>query len=366
MMANMKNPKIVRCDVCSVDIEVSEQSFPHFIFRDSVPDNILFACASCNRSVGGREIEFKSYLASLMQASGEYGDVRLDTRIGRTTRYRADISATEQASAEPLIIETKGLTSLSDDRINSATAQLKTYGKAASIKRLVLALPGKISIRLRREVRQSGIELWDAPEIHRRFSNQIAANPNPSFPILLSPNTHLTAHEKLAVTIEQCEPGQRDWVLYQQAIGQLIELCFCPPLSPPIGELPDKHKTNRRDFIVPNRAESGFWRFVQRRYAGDYIVVDAKNSGKPIPKKDVLQISNYLKPYGTGQFAIIFSRKGADDGAKQTLREIWRDNQKMIVVLDDTNAESILIDASAGGEGTQPVEDSIRKFRLSM
>jgi len=366
MTHSPENPRTVRCDVCAVDMELSEHSFPHFIFGETVPDNILFVCASCNRSVGGREIEFTSYLASLMRASGEYGNVLLDARIGRGTRYRADISTTERASAAPLIIEAKGLTSLSDDRVFSAVTQLKTYGKAAAVKRLVLALPGKISIRLRREVRQAGIELWDAAEIHRRFSNQIAANPNPSFAILLFPSTHLTAHEKLAVTIEQCETGQRDWVLYQQAIGQLIELCFCPPLSPPISELPDKHKANRRDFIVPNRAESGFWRFVQRRYSGDYVVVDAKNSGKPIPKKDVLQIANYLKPYGTGQFAIIFSRKGADDSAKQTLREIWRDSQKLIVVLDDADAESILIDASAGGEGTQPIEDYIRKFRLSM
>ena len=105
---------------------------------------------------------------------------------------------------------------------------------------------------------------------------------------------------------------------------------------------------------------------MQVRYLADYIVVDAKNSGKRITKKDVLQIANYLKPQGTGMFGLIICRMGADSGALHTLRVQLLLHQKMIIVLDDRSVEGILIDAGAGGNGTQTIEDLIQQFRLSM
>jgi hypothetical protein len=137
-------------------------------------------------------------------------------------------------------------------------------------------------------------------------------------------------------------------------------------LSAPIGELSDYSGANRRDFILPNAAADGFWYFLRNRYAADYVVVDAKNSAKRITKRDVLQIANYLKPQGTGMFALIFSRLGADSGAFHTLREQWLLSGKMIVVLDDANVETLLTDKTVGGRGTQVLEDLIQKFRLQI
>ena len=57
---------------------------------------------------------------------------------------------------------------------------------------------------------------------------------------------------------------------------------------------------NRRDFIFPNYCDTGFWAFLRSRYGADYIVADAKNYSQNVSRKDILQMSNYLKAHGAG------------------------------------------------------------------
>jgi hypothetical protein len=74
-----------------------------------------------------------------------------------------------------------------------------------------------------------------------------------------------------------------------------LEYLFTPPLAKPIPELTDKDKVNRRDFILPNYTENGFWAFLREKYTTDYIVIDAKNHRGKIKKNEVLQIISATK-----------------------------------------------------------------------
>jgi hypothetical protein len=89
-------------------------------------------------------------------------------------------------------------------------------------------------------------------------------------------------------------------------------LTISPPLSTPIVELSDESGTNRRDIILPNYAERGFWSFVRERYCADFIVVDAKNHADCVGKTEALQVLNYLKAHGAGLLGLIVSRAGGD------------------------------------------------------
>jgi hypothetical protein len=153
---------------------------------------------------------------------------------------------------------------------------------------------------------------------------------------------------------------------YQRLIGRILEDLFCPPLTRPLPEHPDSTRANRRDFIFPNYAVDGFWQFVRSRYAADYIVVDAKNGKGRISKAHVLQIANYLRPHGVGMFGIILCRNGIDNGAKVTMREQWLLNNKLIIALNDTDLENMLLAKAAQGEVTAVLSDRIQDFRLSM
>jgi hypothetical protein len=84
-----------------------------------------------------------------------------------------------------------------------------------------------------------------------------------------------------------------------------------------------------------------------------------------VKKKEVLQIANYLKNFGTGLFGIIISRVGADASAIQTVREQWAHYQKMILILDDTHVVAML-NASVRGDAASVLAKEIQEFRLSM
>jgi hypothetical protein len=354
------------CAICGA-ISPLERAhiIPKALGGDSSPDNLITLCASCHRTMGAREFHFANYLASLMDESGNFLSLRTEAVVGG---YRADIVAQERwgSLTRPVVVECKAQASLTRDRVAAAIYQLKQAEGLEGRPRLVLALPGKVSPAGMEMLQAAGIELWDGNYIAKAFAAQIANQPNPFFSFQLPRPVEPGPHEKILAAIQACPKGKENWSLYQQLVGQLLKLCFCPPLTSPIGELADHSRVNRRDFILPNPAENGFWRYLQRRYSADYIVVDAKNSAKRITKKDILQIANYLKPQGTGMFALIFSRMGADNGAAHTIREQWLLHKKMIVVLDDLIVESILTDSSAGGSGTPPLEDLIQRFRLSM
>jgi hypothetical protein len=104
---------------------------------------------------------------------------------------------------------------------------------------------------------------------------------------------------------------------------------------------------------------------LRTRYLADYIVVDAKN-GKDVTKAHVLQIANYLKAHGVGLFGMILCRHGCDKGAVVTLREQWIVSNKLIIVLNDSDVESMLLAKSAQGDPASVLSDHIQQFRLSM
>jgi len=140
----------------------------------------------------------------------------------------------------------------------------------------------------------------------------------------------------------------------------------CPPLTAPISQSSDEAEANRRDYILPNYAESGFWHFLRESYSADYIVVDAKNSGSEVSKTDALQISNYLKQYGTGLFAMIVCRIGPDNGCIHILREQWAHSRKMVLILNDTDLEKMLLARSSAGRAEELLSSKLQEFRLSM
>ena len=146
-----------------------------------------------------------------------------------------------------------------------------------------------------------------------------------------------------------------------------MEYLFTPPLVKPIPELSDKVLANRRDFILPNYAEKGFWAFMRERYTADYIVVDAKNYRGKVKKNEILQIANYLKPHGAGLFGIIVCRNGGDSaGCEHTIREQWLVNKKLILVLADEDIEKMLINKLDGNPPEDLISRKIEQFRLSM
>ncbi|MCK0551327.1 hypothetical protein [Pseudomonas syringae] len=371
--------KDVSCFYCGkiADRYLSEHVYPQYLWNDNSKfrQNVIFSCSECNgrsRPVPS-DVEFIKFLSDLMRRSNEYADVAQEAIIGNASRHRADILASYGKSSKrtKLLIECKSCGYPKLTRIHGQIEQLKSYAVTYGECQPVLAIPATLNDSDSKALKAAGIELWDLDFLAQHFSRQLPDAEPGYFKSLLARRVErgpkLTREDQLSSRLKECVPGKRDWNLYQDLLGDILEHLFCPALKKPMPEHSDNTKTNRRDFILPNYAESGFWHFLQRNYMADFVVVDAKNHTKKVGKSEILQVGNYLKPHGAGLFGMIFSRLGCDAaGGLHTLREQWMIHRKLILVFNDEDVHAMLIAKRDGSSPEEVVEQKIERFRLSI
>ncbi|WP_139834534.1 MULTISPECIES: HNH endonuclease [unclassified Pseudomonas] len=367
------------CVGCGVPIQESIAHIEHFHpkhYSSRFQNNNLFLwCNNCNSINNAQppETEFVAFLTQLINNNKHYTKVMENAVLGREVRHRADIIATRINSTKTttLLIECKSSRFASFNRIESVIDQLKKYKNLYGECQMVFAIMASLNTKEKALLKAENIELWDLDFLVQNFSAQIEQSPSSHFKSLLSSRIQRgnkrTREDELRESLKACEPGKRDWSIYQSLVGDILEHLFCPILAKPLPEHSDSTKTNRRDFILPNYAESGFWSFIRHKYIADYLVVDAKNYSRKVSKAEILQVSNYLKPHGAGCFGAIFSRKGGDSaGCAHTLREQWLINQKMILVFDDEEVYSMLTAKEDERSPEELIGKKIEQFRLSM
>ncbi|MGF7133085.1 hypothetical protein P3T40_004576 [Paraburkholderia sp. EB58] len=367
------------CSVCGFSFPTSsmvrEHIFPKFLTGKTAKNSVVLVCGNCNAVMNMRptEIEFTALVVYLMGKTPGYTDIVQESIFGQEERYIADIVATRVRNLKRtrLLIECKSSRFVSFDRINDVVNQLKKYKEAYGECQPVFAIPATLSESEAQALKGEGVELWDLDFLAKTFAKQLEDAPIGYFKNILLMRARrgsaTTRASELSASLKACQPGKQDWSLYQSLVGNILEYLFCPTLTKPLSEHADGTKTNRRDFIIPNYAESGFWSFLRNRYMADYLVVDAKNYSRKIGKTEILQVANYLKPQGAGLVGMIFSRNGGDAaGCAHTLREQWLIHEKMILVFNDVEVESMLSAKEDGRVPEEMVEKKIEQFRLSI
>lgn len=364
-----------RCQACGATENLQLAAIvPFGEGGDSSPDNFLILCPNCHArydSFRPQEAEFNTFLCQLLAENPQYANPSLEKLLDSKNRARADLFADRIAGGrrQSVLVECKSRGFFRGNQLDDAIRQIDRYRALVKPDIAALAFPGRLSPNDRSKLIDAGIELWDIDYIASHFRDQIAHSNHVGFKSLFAPFITGVSSEGLTAIsnrLASCKPGKEDWVVYQKLIRDVFELLFVPPLDVPIWELPDESNTNRRDLILPNYADDGFWKFLREAYQADYIVVDAKNYKGPVSKAQVLQVAHYLKPHGAGMFAIIASRAGADHGAKITQREQWAMHRKLVIVLNDKDVEAMLIAASSREQPEKVIGQIIQEFRLSM
>lgn len=377
MKKNIKNLLLKKdensCAMCGIKTNYLDihHIIPKSIGGTDEEDNLILLCNNCNRRssiISFTEVEFNNYLSILLDKSNEFKNVIKEEKLSKEKPFRADITVQGKDETKWLI-ECKNTHSFTASRFDQAISQINRYKEITNFDYYVLAFPGLLSDNQKNKLKAQNIIAWDAEKIGKLFKIEISKTSHPIFQTMFASiisKSSNSPEEDLIDKLKKCEKGKLSWSEFQKLTGQILEYLFCPPLETPISESADINNINRRDWIIPNYADSGFWHFIREKYHADYIVVDAKNYKAPISKGQILQIANYLKEHGAGLFAIIVTRLGANNGAQITMREQWMGNQKMIVILDDTHLEAMLLAKMTGGEPTKIIGQVIEQFRLSM
>lgn len=376
LLLQKHNHKCVSCGITNDIVPLELASIvPMSEGGDFSENNFTILCPNCHRTFDRqpREHEFIVFLSELMNNSDHYRNVQIEPLLGKSTRYRADliVNRVKLNSKENLLIECKSFLIRGMGRSKNIIHQLKKYKEEYGDCQMVLAVPGTLKERELEIFSSDNIEVWDLGYIANNFKQQIhGASPSyykTLFLTQLHRSSKPTREEELIESLEKCPSGRADCYVYQSLVGDILEHLFTPPLNKPIPELSDKSKSNRRDFIMPNYSDKGFWAFMREKYGADYVIVDAKNYTRKVKKTEALQMANYLKSHGAGLFGIIVSRKGGDSvGCEHTLREQWLLSKKMILVLSDDDIIEMLMAKLDGRLPEDILGRKIELFRLSM
>lgn len=377
-MKNMKNMKSIilerdgaKCSICGKILTDENMCIDHIFPRglggSNDLDNLRLVCRECNYkyvNTAFSGLEFEQYIYEVIQKSTKFRNVKLEGK-----NNKADIIAERKVGEgwERLAIEVKYSTSFTIERIKAVILRLKEIQQSVAEVKCIFLFPGKLTAEANLLLRRNEIEIWDGEYLAFMFKDEIEQTFHPVFNSLLGLKYYYQKEEQLFIDkLHECKSGKENWKRYQNLIGEVLSFLFCPPLLAPLSERADANKINRRDFIFPNYCDKGFWAYLRSKYLADYIVVDAKNYRQKISKKDVLQISNYLKEHGTGLFGMIITRNGVSESAIYTLREVWAVDKKMIIVLQDNDIEQMLLEKILNREPENIIRQKIEDFRLSI
>lgn len=313
-----------------------------------------------------REVEFIEFLATLLRRTSSH-TVLSEVRLAPRKVVDLVVDSGHQVS----IIETKRNSPQTRLRIDDALEQLKGYLAAAAdgpfagrTLRPILAIPNSLSGEKIAYLQREGVEVWDGSIIAQMAIS--AGLKEEASRFVGEQHFRPTNPPAFAEKLLQLPRGKGSWSPYQKLCRDIAEFLFCPPLRSPIWESSNDAEVNKRDFILPNYATDGFWRFLREKYYADYVVVDAKNYQDGIEKKEVLQIANYLSRHGTGLFALIMTRSDPRESGLYTIRDQWIQHGKLIVTLNDREIEQMLVDQSFGNDPSELIRQKIEDFRLSI
>ena len=154
---------------------------------------------------------------------------------------------------------------------------------------------------------------------------------------------------------------------YEGVCGRLLEFLFCPELGKPRSQVYTRSRSQRRDFIMKNGAQDGFWSGARRQYKADYLVVEVKNVKGAVSNSSVWQLAGYMKEKGVGFFGMLIARNGVSRGvANHAIIDQWVHSNKMIVPISNEDLITMVELRNNGGEPTDLIEELIDSIRCEV
>jgi len=185
-------------------------------------------------------------------------------------------------------------------------------------------------------------------------------------PVSSPPSTPVTKKAKdLLAKLKNCDPGIDNWVEYQDICMEILSYCLVPPLLDPTEQSNTQDRSHRRDLIyhIPHGA-GPFWSYLTLKY-GLGIIVDCKNYRDPLRENEMIITSKYFEKKKLTTLGLVISRKGLSTNGLKAQQDLWRDQEKMLLCLDDNDMAKMLELKDRGEEPWKIIDLKEREFRLS-
>jgi hypothetical protein len=147
--------------------------------------------------------------------------------------------------------------------------------------------------------------------------------------------------KRLISILQKCPEGEKNWSEYERIGIGIFTYLFKDNFKKYLCEeqIENDLKNHRRDLLVNNNYSdsTSFWADVKNSYNCSAIIIDFKNYTAKLNSTNFFNVSKYTKK-NVGNFAIIFSRKGIDNTAKNEQLQLFASGKLLI---DFTDVELI-------------------------
>ena len=185
-------------------------------------------------------------------------------------------------------------------------------------------------------------------------------------PDYVDPGLSDTAQELIDALLVVPE-GAQLWSLYEGVCRAFLTYLFVPDLGEPVSQSSTLDKSQRRDLIMKNQAQNGFWAWMRERYKADYLIAEIKNNKGLVGNNSVWQLAGYMKEKGVGFFGMLIARNGISRGtANPAIIDQWVHSNKMIVPISNEDLVSMVRLRDNGGDPTDFLGNLIDRVRCQV
>lgn len=161
--------------------------------------------------------------------------------------------------------------------------------------------------------------------------------------------------------------GRPNYSYYERVCCEILEYLFCPELGKPDPQSYTANRSQRRDVVMDNHVEEGFWARIRDRYRADYVVAEMKNNRGTVSNTSVWQLAAYMKERGVGLFGLLITRNGVARGVSNyAIIDQWVHSRKMVVPLSNEDLIRMIHLRDEEGEATGYLGSLIDRIRRAV
>ena len=171
---------------------------------------------------------------------------------------------------------------------------------------------------------------------------------------------------ELLTELDACPVGRPGWQQFEEAARAILEHGLVPPLQAPHIQPRSLSGIDRRDAIFPNRemTPDTIWGKLYCELAARMILVEFKNYDTlDVGKAEVDQTRNYLTRT-IGRFGIICCRRPPDGQALLRRNQVFTQDQKVIVFLDEAKLRELVHMKERGDDPSLLIMEQVEMFYI--
>ena len=170
----------------------------------------------------------------------------------------------------------------------------------------------------------------------------------------------------LVSKLKSCIPGRQQWKQYQSICKEILCYCLVPPLLEPIEQSATIDNLHIRDLIFNIPLDlGGFWTYITNRF-GLALIFECKNYEDYVRQNELVISSKYVGNRKLTEMGLMVTRKGLHENAQKTQENLWKEQGKMLLCLNDNDLEKMVELKEKNDEPWKVIDNKIREFLVSL